>query len=314
MSSRLILLFALFAVTALAGDANGVRSLVCVGRVEPVDGEVEVSAQMSGTIVAVNVKEGDWVEKGAVLAELDAPREKAALDLAIARLARVTVGNGKEEIAAAAAERDAVAVQLELADNELKRAIKLSEQNILADDTRDEREKRASMLRKQFVGATNRAEAMKRGALPEEIALARAEVGTAQAAYDLRLVQARGAGAILHVHRHAGDFVTLFHPTPILRMADTKRLRVRIEVNEQEAHRVKPGLVGDFTVFGVKEIRGNLIMRTVLPSFVPRRLFEPDSTARMDTRTVNVLCEIQGTMPQIMSGQRIVGTFPLTEK
>src|ERR1035438_6975684 len=48
-----------------AGDSK----VICVGRVEPVDGEVELSAQMSGTLTAVLVKEGDWVTNGMILAE-----------------------------------------------------------------------------------------------------------------------------------------------------------------------------------------------------------------------------------------------------
>lgn len=150
---------------------------------------------------------------------------------------------------------------------------------------------------------------MRRGPLPEEVTLAEAEVTAARASHDLRLVRAQADGAVLHLHRHTGDFVTVFQPTPILRMADTRRLRVRVEVNEQEAHRAKEGLAGEFTVFGVKEVSGRLVMRTVLPAFAPRRLFEPDSTARMDTRTLNVLCEIQGSLPPIHSGQRVVATF-----
>ena len=129
--------------------------------------------------------------------------------------------------------------------------------------------------------------------------------------YELRIVRAQSDGAILHLYRHAGDYVTVFQPAPVLRMADTKRLRVRIEVNEQEAHRAKEGLVGEFTVFGVREVGGRLVMRTVLPSFAPCRLFEPDSTARMDTRTLNVLCEIQGAASPIFSGQRVMATFPV---
>src|ERR1019366_9314302 len=62
---------------AEAGKA-GHSKVICVGRVEPVDGEVELSAQMSGTLIAVLVKEGDWVTNGMILAEVDARREKAA--------------------------------------------------------------------------------------------------------------------------------------------------------------------------------------------------------------------------------------------
>ena len=171
MNNYLPLVFLSLALTASAAEpnaaTNGVRKFVCVGRVEPVDGEVEVAAQMSGTLVAVRVKEGDWVTNGTVLAEVDAPREKAALDLALAKLARVKAGNGKEKIAAAEASRDAVAAELEYAEAEYQRAIKLREQKVVADDVLDERRQRATALRKQLITATKHAEAVKRGPLTE---------------------------------------------------------------------------------------------------------------------------------------------------
>jgi HlyD family secretion protein len=317
MNNKMLFLLFAFAMTVAAAEPNttpDVEKLVCVGRVEPVDGEVEVSAQMSGTLIAVRAKEGDWVTNGAVLAEVDAPREKAALDLALAKLARVKAGNGAEEIAASEAARDTVAAELELAETEYQRAVKLHDQRAESEEYFEERRQRASALRKQLASVTKQAEAMKRGPIPEEILLAEAEVAAARASYELRLVRAQSDGAILNLYRHTGDFATLYQASPILRMADTKRLRVRIEVNEQEAHRIKEGMVGEFTVFGVKEVGGRLVMKTVLPSFAPRRLFEPDSTARMDTRTLNVLCEFQGKVPSVFSGQRVIATFPLPGK
>jgi multidrug efflux pump subunit AcrA (membrane-fusion protein) len=317
MIKHLFLLLFVVAATVAVAEPNAppdVPKLVCVGRVEPVDGEVEVSAQMSGTLIAVSAKEGDWVTKGAVLAEVDAPREKTALDLALAKLARVKAGNGVEEIAASEAARDAVAAELELAETEYQRAVKLREQRAESDQYLDEHRQRASALGKQLASVTKQAEAMKRGPIPEEVHFAEAEVTAARASYELRLVRAQSDGAILNLYRHTGDFVTLYQPSPILRMADTKRLRVRIEVNEQEAHRVKEGMVGEFTVLGMKEVGGGLVMKMVLPSFAPRRLFEPDSNARLDTRTLNVLCEFQGNPPRVFSGQRVMATFPLTGK
>jgi HlyD family secretion protein len=317
MNNKILFLLFAFAIAVAAAEPNpapDIQKLVCVGRVEPVDGEVEVSAQMSGTLIAVRVKEGDWVTNGAVLTEVDAPREKAALGLALAKLARVKAGNGAEEIAASEAARDTVADELELADAEYQRAVKLHDQRAESEEYFEERRQRASALREQLASVTKQAEAMKRGPIPEEIHLAEAEVTAARASYEIRLVRAKTDGAILNLYRHTGDFVTVYQPSPILRMADTRRLRVRVEVNEQEAHRVEQGMVGEFTVFGVKEVGEKLIMKTVLPSFAPRRLFEPDSTARMDTRTLNVLCEFLSNAPPVFSGQRVVATFSLPSK
>lgn len=312
MNRKLILL--LLAASMTASAADDARKLVCVGRVEPVGGEVEVSAQMSGTLLTVNVKEGDWVKCGAVLAELDARKEKAALDFALAKLTRVKAGVGKEEIAAAEATRDGMAAELTFAESELQRAIKLRVTNAIAEDQMDERKQRAETLRKNLISASKHHEALKRGPLPEDIALAEAEAAVARTAYELREVRAVADGTILQLHKHAGDFVSLNFPAPVLRMANTHTLRLRIEVNEQEINRAKAGMEGVFTTFGADKPSGKLRMTTILPAFAPRRLFEPDSTARMDTRTLQVICEILDGSTPVYSGQRVMAVFPLKEQ
>jgi hypothetical protein len=65
---------------------------------------------------------------------------------------------------------------------------------------------------------------------------------------------------------------------------------------------------GEFTTFGASKAGGRLVVKTILPSFAPRRLFEPDSTARMDTRTLQVLGEVIGDA-LVFSGQRVTVTF-----
>jgi multidrug resistance efflux pump len=292
------------------GAAEAVKAsnskVICVGRVEAVDGEVELSAQMSGTLRAVLVKEGDRVTNGMILAEVDARREKAALDLAVAKLARVRAGNGKEEIAAAYANREALAAELAFAESEYQRATRLHKERVFADDELDKRRQQAATLQKQVASAEKQAGALKRGPLPEDIALAEAEVGAARTAYEMRLVRAVSAGSVLQLYPHAGDFVSLSFPTPVLRMANTHR--VRLEVNEQDVYRLKEGLEGEFTTFGAGKPGGRVVVKTILASFAPRRLFEPDSTARMDTRTLQVLGEVVGDV-RVYSGQRLTVTF-----
>ncbi len=290
------------------GGAGGRSKVVCVGRVEPVGGEVEMSAHMSGTLVAVLVTEGDWVTNGTVLAEVDARREKAAVDLAAAKLARVRAGNGREEIAAAEASRESVAAELGFAEAEYQRAIQLREQLVFSQEELDRRRQEAEKLRKQLASADKQVESMKRGPLAEDVALAEAELASARTAYEMRLVRAESDGKVLALHWHAGDFVSLNFPSPILRIANTRRLRIRVEVNEQDVYRVKEGLSREFTTFGGSKPNGHLVARTILPAFAPRRLFEPDSTARMDTRTLQVLCDVIGDAV-VFSGQRVTVTF-----
>ncbi|MCW5553926.1 MAG: efflux RND transporter periplasmic adaptor subunit [Verrucomicrobiae bacterium] len=296
---------------SLAGTlaTNSPSFLVCVGRVEPVDGEVDVSAQMAGTLVSVSVKEGERVEAGALLATVDARREKAQLELAEARLARVRAGFGAEEIAATAAQRDALAAELVFAESELARARKLKTERVLSDDVLEARQQRVDSLKKQVVSLQKQLEAMQRGPLPEEVAVARAEVAVARANHELHEVRAPFAGTILQLHRRAGDQVLLNYPTPILRMADTERLQVRVEVHEADVYRIRVGAEGSFTALGAPGETGRLRVRMILPAFGPKRLFDPDTSARIDTRTLQVLCEIVQAQQPTYSGQRVSVRF-----
>lgn len=298
-----------------AGAAEPPRQLVAVGRVEAVDGEIEVSAQLSGTLTALHVKEGDEVKAGAVLAEVDAAREQAALDLALANLARVKAGNGKEEIATAQAERDAIAEELLLADLDHDRALQLRsrEAKAIADELLDQRQHHAAILRKRLIAAAMRHAAMQRGPLQEQIAVAEAAAQAARTAYDLRLVKAASAGQILLLHKHVGDVVSVNFPSPILRMADTDKLRVRVEISEQDVAHAREGMQGLFTVHGAAHPGGKVQIQRLLPAFAPRRLFEPDSTARMDTRTLQALCDIVSHDALLYLGQRVLVRFEMRE-
>lgn len=292
----------LFHAAEMAGASS---VIVCVGRIELVGGEVEVFAQMAGSLETVAVKEGDQVEAGALLAIVDARREKAQLDLANARLERVQAGVGTEEIAAIAAQRDAVAAELTFAESELERARKLKAQQAVSDDALEARQQCVNPLKKQVASLQKQFEAMKRGPLPEELAVARGEVEAAEANYELREVRAPFSGTVLQIHRHTGDGVLLHHPTPILRLADTNQLQVRVEVNETDVNRIKCRMEGSFTVFGMEKEAGQLRVRTVLPAFGPKRLFDPDTSARIDTRTLQVLCDVTERQQPVYPGQRI---------
>jgi HlyD family secretion protein len=264
---------------------------------------------MSGTLERVPVKEGDTVETGAVLAEIDAKTEKTLLDAANARLRRVKAGNGAEEVAAALAEHDAVLAELAQAERDATRAEKLHKTEVVADDFAESQRQRAVVLRHRSIATKQRYEALKRGPLPEDVAAAQAEVEAARANHDLRLVRAPSSGTILRLLRHSGDFVSVSYPSPIIRMADMSHLQIRVEIAEPDAARVRPGQEGAFTGFGMTAQSGCLKITAVLPAFGPKRLFDPDTTARMDTRTLDVLCEITKTNQPVFSGQREVVRF-----
>ncbi len=298
--------------------------LLGTGIVEPVAGEVDVFGQIAGEIEELRVREGDTVETGQVVAVLDARREAAAVAaaeaeaaLARAELAHLKAGVGQEERDEArfAVEAVEALARYEQANVTRLRALYKTKAVMLEQLERAEQElehltKRAESLRRRHA-------ALERGPIPEEVAAAEARVALAEA--QLRMAQVHHryhevraplSGRVAAVYRHAGDAISLEQLTPILRIIDTDRLRVRVEIDEADVPRIRPGMEGSFHVRGVPQEAGRLVVRTLVPQFGPKRLFTPDASARVDTRVLHVLCDVLDARIALHSGQRITASFP----
>ena len=67
--------------TATINRETIVQTVNATGRIQPKT-QIRISADVSGKIIALHVEEGDWVEKGKLLAELDSERYLAAVESA----------------------------------------------------------------------------------------------------------------------------------------------------------------------------------------------------------------------------------------
>jgi len=303
-----------------ASQPSRQRRIICTGRVEATEGEIDVMPQLSGELEEVLVSEGDRVKKGELLAVIDARREAAAvsvteanLNVARAELDQVLAGSGEEEIQAASRtveSADALVEAQRARVDEMKDSS--AEASIVEEATFQ-----LKSLEKKREAVHNQYEAIRRGALPEDIATAKAGVALAQKRmdeaktnYEYRRVVAASAGVVLKVYRHAGDSVQAGGPTPIVQIADTARLRIRLEADETEVHELTEGMEGAFTVRGSEEEElGRLVIGTMVPAFGPKRLFNPDTSARVDTRTLELLCEVKSSDITLYPGQRITAEF-----
>jgi HlyD family secretion protein len=313
---------------SVANDSHAHSSprsvIICSGRVETVDGEVDVASVIGGRLAAVRVSEGEIVEKGQILAELEGQRQIA--DVAVAqqnvrlaksRLARLAAGNGAEEIAQALAAAKAVEAELLYERRSFERWRTLSAKAVVSREELDQKKQRVEHLNHQLESQLKHYEALRRGPLGEEIQTAEAELALSEAQLAkanvedaLRFVRAPMSGTVLKLYRHSGNSVLIDDITPILRLANTDRLLVRLEIDEADVPLVQPGLQGGFKVRGVAGMAGRLTVKTVVPAFGPKRLFNPDASARHDARTLEVLCDAEGKT-RLYPGQRVTAEFPL---
>jgi multidrug resistance efflux pump len=309
---------------AYATDSR-LRLIICSGRVETVDGEVDIAAQIGGRLAEVRVREGDKVEKDQILAVLAGERQIADVRvaqenvrLAKSRVARLLAGNGAEEISQALAAAQAVEAELLYEQRSYERSRKLGAKSVISPEELDQKRQRVEQLQKQLESQRKNHQALHRGPLAEEIEIARAELTLAEAQlakanveHELRFIRASMSGTVLKLYRHIGDAVMIDQITPILRIANTDRLQVRLEIDEADVPLVAPGLQGGFNIRGVPKAAGRLTVQTIVPAFGPKRLFNPDASARHDARTLEVLCDAEANTP-LYPGQRVTAEFRIS--
>jgi HlyD family secretion protein len=311
---------------AMADDAltreRANRVIITSGRVETIDGEVDLAAEIGGRLAEVRVREGDAVKKGEVLAVLQGDRQivdvtiaEENVALAKSRLARLIAGNGAEEIAQALASAKAIQAELTYEQRSLDRWLKLGPKAVVSQEDIDQKRQRVATLQHQLESGRKNYEALRRGPLAEEVATARAELALAESQlskakveHELRFVKAPIDATVLKVYRHAGDAVMIDQVTPILRLANTNQLCIRLEIDEADVPLVQAGVTGTFKIRGVNSTAGRLKVKTIVPSFGPKRLFNPDASARHDARTLEVLCEFHDSVP-LYPGQRVTAEF-----
>lgn len=193
---------ALAACVALAGCTEGAPAdtVRVSGHVEAT--EVQVSAEVGGRLIDLGAAEGDRVEAGAVVANLDtrdvelqvgrAQAERRAADAQVRLLlagARVEdVRQAEAQVDAAGAEVAAIQTELRAADVDLRRFEALLSANAGSQKQRDDARARVELARERERGARDRVRAAREtvarfqsGARPEEVEAARARVAAVDA-------------------------------------------------------------------------------------------------------------------------------------
>ncbi|MEW9624552.1 efflux RND transporter periplasmic adaptor subunit [Rhodanobacter geophilus] len=186
--------------------------------------QATVSAQITGTLTAVLIEEGDRVKRGQVLARLDDSAYKAALDAAQAQ--------------AAAAHALVAQYQAQLAQNErdANRQQQLAAQGLVPKQAAEQARTLADSTRAQLVSQR------------KQVASADAQVVEAQVNFDYCVIRAPFDGVITTKDAQVGEIVSPFSAgggftrTGIGTIVDMDSLEVDVDVNEAYIGRVKPAM------------------------------------------------------------------------
>lgn len=241
------------------------------GLVEASTENISLGTQIAGIVSKIFVQIGSDVKAGYPLFKID--------DRSL--LAELNVRRATVQVAEA---------QLADARYELKLAESLSADRITSVEDRD---------RKRF--AAQKAEA--------QLAQARAELKSGETDLERLTVRAPVDGQVLQLKVHLGEFApvaaTAAGQPPLILLGSVTPLHVRVDVDENDAWRVRAGAPATGYLRGNKNIKTPLTFVRFEPYVVPKKSLTGDSTERVDTRVLQVIFSFaRGDLP-IYVGQQM---------
>jgi RND family efflux transporter MFP subunit len=181
---------------------NVMRNVLATGTTEPIR-DANLSPQMTGRIAAINVKEGDKVKAGAVLAQLDSLEASLRVE---------------QSAANAASTRS----QYELAKAEFERLAPLAE--------------KGTVTAQQLQRLESQRNALKAAADAAQVMEADAKRHVTDTS-----IRAPFAGVISKVNSEVGEVATMMPVTVVVRLVDLSSVDVRVPVHERELARIAIG-------------------------------------------------------------------------
>src|SRR3954470_18703797 len=290
------------------------------GLIESSTENIAVGTHVAGVVQEVLSKVGDTVKAGAELFRIDDRELKATLGVreaallsAKAELERLKNQPRPEEIPLAEAKvREA---QATLENNKIVLAKWQRVEDPRAVSPEELRQAKlgveiADAKVKQFQADLA---LLKAGAWGPDKDIAKARVASAQAQVDAaktdldRLtVRAPVDGRLLQVKIRTGEFAQMgVLQEPLMLLGRTAVLHIRVDVDENEASRVRPGARAVAYVRGNSSITTPLKFVRIEPYIVPKRSLTGDTTERVDTRVLQVIYSFEPRDLPVYVGQQM---------
>lgn len=138
------------------------------------------------------------------------------------------------------------------------------------------------------------------------VAVAEAAVESARVALGLHTVRAPSDGVILTKNIRVGEYAATGQLNePLLRLGVVNPMHIRIDIDENDAWRFRPGAKAVAYVRGNPEMKVDLSFVRVEPYVRPKRSLTGDSTERVDTRVLQLIYAFDPTDKPIYVGQQM---------
>jgi HlyD family secretion protein len=237
------------------------------GLVEASTENIAIGTPVSGIITAVYVKWGDRVRSGDPLFKIDSSDLQAQVPPALAKIkeAQTNLAKVKNRLKVGESLSPGVSISVEDVDN------------------------------RRFDVAVGEA----------ILASAEAQVEQIKTEIERRTVRARLPGRILQMKTRLGEYAQSGPAsTPLMLLGNDDRLHVRVDVDENDVWRFRPGASAIASIRGNPELKTPVKFEHTDPDVVPRMSLTGDSTQRVDTRVLQVIYSFdRGSLPVYVGQQ-----------
>jgi HlyD family secretion protein len=270
--------------------------VAAVGLIEAASENISMASHLPGVVEKVFVSVGQEVKRGAPLVKLDtraleAAREERRSDI-VSRQAAVGTAEARVRKARAA-----------LADvqRNLKFAESVTDARSISSEELTRRRSAVEIAGAEVQAAEAEIIAAKAGVAAAESALRAVETDL-----DRSVVTSPIDGRVLQVRIRPGEFATAgAAAAPWLVVGDVSTLHVRVDIDEHEAWRVRPGAKAIAQVRGNSNIQSPATFVRFEPLVVPKQSLTGASNERVDTRVLQAIYRLEHRDLPLFVGQQM---------
>jgi HlyD family secretion protein len=290
------------------------------GLIEARRENISIGVNIPGVVTEVFIKKGQKVKAGAPLFRIDDREYKAQLAVRQAELAaaqaqlhKLIVAPRPEDVPPARASASEAHARMDDAEAALARSEKLFDRKVLAASDYDKDRYAYAAARAAYAKAKADLERLLAGSWKEDIEIARAAVALAQSQVDNintnldRLtVRAPMDGDVLQLNVRLGQFAAVAWKEPMIVLGDSKRLHVRVDIDENDLPYFSTATTAVATLRGRPQVRFPLKFVYVEPYVIPKQSLTGSNSERVDTRVLQVIYELHDDRPvDVFIGQQM---------
>jgi multidrug efflux pump subunit AcrA (membrane-fusion protein) len=251
------------------------------GLIEAATRNVEVATPVSGVVEEIFVKVGDTVQAGQPLFRIEGADVEADV-----RVKETAVTSAQAKVKEAEA-------TLEDYRQQLRNVERLDTRAVSGEETAKRRANVAIYSAK-----------LTQAAADLDNAIAQRE--SARVAIERRIIRAPLAGEVLQLNVRKGEFAAAaVNSTPLLLLGETSSFAVRVDIDENDAWRMKPGEPARAAIRGNSDIATDLRFAYIEPYVKPKTSLTGSSTERVDTRVLQVVYTFDRDRMPAYIGQQV---------